>query len=254
MAAVPSLRRLRLLAYGSFSSGSWRRAWNPAWCHVRAGWLARTPRRRSRNLPGSSRCGVCAELSNQTRRLSGAWREPAYRCAASPGATWSCRPCTMTTGTDPGHHAALRAARQDLGSVPTVHIGHPRGDPGGSWPPPPADPGACSSTYVCNMKLAIFFRKLRYFTCVAMVQVSAAPGSSMPLACRYDEISLQLYGKLRPALPVWRVGRPEGRVSDAITSRQQPRRDHVRREEGRPRAGPRRVDLRYPGRRGRRDQ
>ena len=50
--------------------------------------------RRSRNLPGSSRCGVCAELSNHTRRLAGACSVLAYRWAAAPGATWSWRPCT----------------------------------------------------------------------------------------------------------------------------------------------------------------
>src|SRR5215212_5416870 len=42
---------------------------------------------RSRNLPGSSRWGVCADLSNHTSRLLGATRESWNRCAASPGAT-----------------------------------------------------------------------------------------------------------------------------------------------------------------------
>jgi hypothetical protein len=54
---------------------------------------------RSRNLADSSRWGVCADASNHTSCLLGAVTESWNRCAASPGATWSRRPCAMTRGT-----------------------------------------------------------------------------------------------------------------------------------------------------------
>ena len=54
---------------------------------------ARTRIRTSRNWSGSSRCGVWAELSNQTNCSLGESSAMAYRSAASPGATSSRRPC-----------------------------------------------------------------------------------------------------------------------------------------------------------------
>lgn len=77
---------------------------------VSASWLALTFMSRSRNLSGSSRWGVCADLSNHTNCLLGAVSESWNRCAASPGAA--------------GEHMVWMCGRMGAGGLRGVALGH----------------------------------------------------------------------------------------------------------------------------------